>query len=256
MIKFFRNIRQNLIMENKTGKYLKYAVGEIVLVVIGILIALSINNWNENRLELNRESKLLKTLLKDLYIAETESVESINKDKEDVNSFTYMLSGKDARETLINHPKIDSIFSKTIWGTVTTNIPIINSYNDIKSAGQIRLISNENIRSHFTALQTRLNRLERILQDRLSVQLMNIDKFVLTEMNFIGLLKGDSTNYNIDYGINNEYSTLFENQFVLNVIGVKLQLTESVITNRSLVLEEIRVLINLIENHLNKNKKG
>ena len=49
MIKFFRHIRQQLISENKTGKYFKYAIGEIVLVVIGILIALSINNWNENR---------------------------------------------------------------------------------------------------------------------------------------------------------------------------------------------------------------
>jgi hypothetical protein len=49
MIKFFRKIRQNLLMENKTGKYLKYAIGEIVLVVIGILIALQINNWNEER---------------------------------------------------------------------------------------------------------------------------------------------------------------------------------------------------------------
>jgi hypothetical protein len=49
MIKFFREIRQNLIMENKTGKYFKYAIGEIILVVIGILIALSINNWNEDK---------------------------------------------------------------------------------------------------------------------------------------------------------------------------------------------------------------
>ena len=48
MIKFFRNIRQSLIMENKTSKYLKYAIGEILLVVIGILIALQINNWNES----------------------------------------------------------------------------------------------------------------------------------------------------------------------------------------------------------------
>ena len=46
MIKFFRKIRYDLIEKNKTGKYLKYAVGEIVLVVIGILIALSINNSN------------------------------------------------------------------------------------------------------------------------------------------------------------------------------------------------------------------
>jgi hypothetical protein len=59
MIKFFRKIRQNLLMENKTGKYLKYAVGEIVLVVIGILIALSINNWNEeNKINKIRTLKL------------------------------------------------------------------------------------------------------------------------------------------------------------------------------------------------------
>lgn len=49
MIKFFRKIRQNLLLENKTGKYFKYAIGEIILVVIGILIALSINNWNDKR---------------------------------------------------------------------------------------------------------------------------------------------------------------------------------------------------------------
>ena len=49
MIKFFRIIRQNLLNEGKTTKYFKYAIGEIVLVVIGILIALSINNWNENQ---------------------------------------------------------------------------------------------------------------------------------------------------------------------------------------------------------------
>ena len=49
MIKFFRKIRYNLLSDNKTGKYFKYAVGEIILVVIGILIALQINNWNENQ---------------------------------------------------------------------------------------------------------------------------------------------------------------------------------------------------------------
>ncbi|MFH4966596.1 DUF6090 family protein [Gaetbulibacter sp. M240] len=54
MIKFFRKIRQNLLLEGKTGKYLKYAIGEIVLVMIGILLALQVNNWNEQR-KLNRE---------------------------------------------------------------------------------------------------------------------------------------------------------------------------------------------------------
>ena len=63
MIKFFGQIRQNLIKENKTTNYIKYAIGEIVLVVIGILIALQINNWNENRKFKNQEIQYIKRLL-------------------------------------------------------------------------------------------------------------------------------------------------------------------------------------------------
>ena len=66
MIKFFRKIRQNLLMENKTGKYFKYAVGEILLVVIGILIALSINNWNEDRKNKLKETAYLEGIKTDL----------------------------------------------------------------------------------------------------------------------------------------------------------------------------------------------
>ncbi|HMC01982.1 MAG TPA: DUF6090 family protein [Flavobacteriaceae bacterium] len=66
MLKFFRNIRQNLLNEGKTSKYLKYAIGEIVLVVIGILIALSINNWNENRKAIIKEKSYIQSIYKDL----------------------------------------------------------------------------------------------------------------------------------------------------------------------------------------------
>ena len=75
MIKFFRTIRQNLLMENpsdkssragKTGKYFKYAIGEIILVVIGILIALQINNWNEERKEVLHQKGILTNLVEDL----------------------------------------------------------------------------------------------------------------------------------------------------------------------------------------------
>ena len=59
MIKFFRKIRQNLLMENKTGKYFKYAIGEIILVVIGILIALQLNTWNHNRQDRIQEQQIL-----------------------------------------------------------------------------------------------------------------------------------------------------------------------------------------------------
>jgi hypothetical protein len=62
MIKFFRKIRQNLLSDGKTGKYFKYAIGEIVLVVIGILIALQINNWNERKSNILQASKHLETI--------------------------------------------------------------------------------------------------------------------------------------------------------------------------------------------------
>jgi len=70
MIKFFRKIRQNLLVKNKTGKYFKYAIGEIILVVIGILIALQINNWNEDRKTKINEKELYSRILMNLQLDE------------------------------------------------------------------------------------------------------------------------------------------------------------------------------------------
>ena len=66
MFKFFRKIRHDLMAENKMKKYFKYAIGEIFLVVIGILIALAISNWNSKRLNENRNLALLAKLSKEL----------------------------------------------------------------------------------------------------------------------------------------------------------------------------------------------
>ena len=59
MVTLFKKVRQDLINSKKTGRYFKYAIGEIILVVIGILIALSINNWNENA---KKEAKIVEAL--------------------------------------------------------------------------------------------------------------------------------------------------------------------------------------------------
>ncbi|WP_417859822.1 DUF6090 family protein [Winogradskyella sediminis] len=66
MIKFFRHIRKDLMEQNKTSKYFKYAIGEIVLVVIGILIALQINNWNEGKKAKEKEHQVLTEIISDL----------------------------------------------------------------------------------------------------------------------------------------------------------------------------------------------
>ncbi|WP_268033038.1 DUF6090 family protein [Algoriphagus sp. PAP.12] len=65
MISFFRKIRHKLLAGNRVTRYLAYAIGEILLVVIGILIALQVNNWNENRKQQEAEQRLLKALLEE-----------------------------------------------------------------------------------------------------------------------------------------------------------------------------------------------
>ena len=66
MINYFRKIRKKLADDNKPIKYMRYAIGEIVLVVVGILIALSINNWNEAKKDLKEEITILKNIKKDV----------------------------------------------------------------------------------------------------------------------------------------------------------------------------------------------
>ncbi|SFZ93951.1 hypothetical protein SAMN05428642_103451 [Flaviramulus basaltis] len=63
MIKLFKNTRKKLLNEGKTSKYLKYAIGEIILVIIGILVALQVNNWNTGRIQNNDSKELSKRLL-------------------------------------------------------------------------------------------------------------------------------------------------------------------------------------------------
>lgn len=94
MIKFFRRIRQNLVNEGKTSKYFKYAIGEIILVVIGILIALQINNWNEGRKKVQLEISILKDIKSDL--------------KDNINNLTEGI--KHTKSSLSNNTRIIELY--------------------------------------------------------------------------------------------------------------------------------------------------
>ena len=82
MIKFFRHIRRSLIQKNQMGKYFKYAIGEILLVVIGILIALQINNWNDTRKNKTYEKEILTLISKNLKNDSIALSTELNKSKE------------------------------------------------------------------------------------------------------------------------------------------------------------------------------
>jgi len=91
MIKFFRHIRKSHLMENKTGKYFKYAIGEIILVVIGILIALSINNWNEAKKSKEKERQILTEIISDLNYSLIDFDRVINKRANNLNRTVHSI---------------------------------------------------------------------------------------------------------------------------------------------------------------------
>ncbi len=144
MIKFFRKIRQKMLTENKFSKYLIYAIGEIVLVVIGILIALSINNWNEKK---SAESRLNSDLL--------ELKSELNSDLLRINSLLVLIERLDEHgqyllEFLSQEAKIiDSlkVQSALIEVTVLASFSKSNTaYKSLISNGNIQLIKNKELK--------------------------------------------------------------------------------------------------------------
>ena len=91
MIKFFRRTRQNLLNEGKTSKYLNYAIGEIILVVIGILIAVSINNWNQGKVAKNSELNFYKNTKQQLLDDANNIKSQIEYSSKNLEEFKYAI---------------------------------------------------------------------------------------------------------------------------------------------------------------------
>lgn len=141
MIKFFIHIRKSLLMENKTSKYFKYAVGEIVLVVIGILIALQINNWNQERINTKIEESLLIELLENLSINEERLAQSIKDEYTSAKSISYVvksLENKNVYHDTMNYHYGRADFSADVVISST-------AFEAIKSKG-FDIIQSENLR--------------------------------------------------------------------------------------------------------------
>jgi hypothetical protein len=150
MIKFFRIIRQNSLMENKTGKYFKYAIGEIVLVVIGILIALSINNWNENQKNAQWEQRFLKDLRNELQsdLSQLNNSYEIQAKKGQTlkNLMQLIQKGNSDKKS-----EIDSVFVSTQFVNPTF-FPTTGVYDSGVASGKIENIKNDSLKYMITNL--------------------------------------------------------------------------------------------------------
>jgi len=151
MIKIFRKIRQKILAENKFSKYLIYAIGEIVLVVIGILIALSINNWNENRKNQNLVSIYKSELVNDLLLDVSHFKNHLSlatKENERIDSIRTILQNPNCNIDTLNKiikKGLTFIRKEPYIMVASTEFPIVsnNTFLSLQNSGQNTLLENE-----------------------------------------------------------------------------------------------------------------
>ena len=190
MIQFFRRIRQKLISQNRLSKYLLYAIGEIILVVVGILIALQINNWNENR----KDQQVVQELYHNL-------ISSLKKDSIAVVNIDSLIQCSLKRQELVLTSQPNELlikysneelkgFVRDIWRGVYSFYPQMGIYNQILSSNLMKLIPSKEIkdglRKYYDFTCTRVKVIDPIINDRYHIYFQN---FISEE---IGMIVSDS----------------------------------------------------------------
>ena len=146
MIKFFRKIRHKLLSENKFSKYLVYAIGEIVLVVIGILIALQVNNWNEERkskIKTNNISHDINTEFSKNRMVLKERINDLGKANNYVKAVLSFMNKESAEIQKVN---IDSIIRRSLhYGNYN---PANATILEIISSGNLNLVTDNSLKNN------------------------------------------------------------------------------------------------------------
>jgi hypothetical protein len=256
MIKFFRKIRQNMIKENKVSKYLLYAIGEILLVVIGILIALAINNNSEAGKIKIKELNYLKGIKSDLHLNLLELNAYKLKRETSVKSAEIILDFFEEEITIDPNEFNFHNLNVQVWYPIKKND---NTFQELINSGNLAIISNSSIKNILLNMQLGYKQIS-FLEEHLTYDFENYMYpiyFSITD------LKSDIENYtfqvsNGEEGINKKLSEekiklllknqTFKNGFVL-----------SVFTNNKLIIEYDTMilmtekLIASIEAELEKN---
>jgi len=176
MIKFFRHIRQSLIYQNKKGKYLKYAIGEIILVVIGILIALQINNWNERSKSIKLEKTYYCKIAEDLQV-DIKHIDSsiVSIDKRFISTERFLknlLKTPSDKETLFK----DFISPFRYYKFIPTKAAIV----DITSSGKLETLRDQNLKKRILSHYTEQENATKIIDlnfNKLIDYLFNIERY-------------------------------------------------------------------------------
>jgi hypothetical protein len=173
MINFFRKTRKKMADDNKPIKYLRYAIGEIVLVVIGILIALSINNWNKERQDRQDEIMILKEIVKNLEI----DLEDFDRN---IVHFENVITASNTILRVLNEKLVyhDSLTYHMFYLDLFPNFtPDVSGYKLLQSKG-LEIVSIDTVRQKIAHLyESRYLWIQQHERRRIDVNLRNISPF-------------------------------------------------------------------------------
>lgn len=151
-MKFFRNFRKQFLKESRLGRYLVYAIGEIVLVVIGILIALSINNWNQHRIIREKERFYLEALKSEF---ERNKVKLQNLMEINRNNYegAKMLLGLIQEKKQASEQELSQLLFHALASEIVYN-PNNSLLNEMISSGSLKDVSNASLRIELTSWES------------------------------------------------------------------------------------------------------
>ena len=237
--------------ENKTGRYLKYAIGEIILVMIGILLALQVNTWNNNRELKKEELKVMKSLHK-------EFSENLIRFDDIYEKQEYR---KKSIETLmsVNHNELslDSLIT-IVQGASRqwTFDPFQGIYNSVINSGKIELISNDSLKKKISSFQDLLIDYKEEEIGTRDITSNNLYPFVIDNLNM---------DFNVNFGFKEriaeekkkfrkEYIQFIESDKFENLMIFVYSFMQDVFTEGPALQNEMMSIINLLESEIEKGR--
>lgn len=221
MIAFFRRIRKNLLSEGKKRKYFKYAIGEIILVVIGILIALQINNWNENQKNKQLETVYLKELLEDFETNLKKSNEITGRIHRMFPKLITLLEQSALEKPTLPLDSLNKAFA--LINHMPTYTSTDRVYNNLIGSGDFKLISNRELKTHIADYHQALDLLK-LIQSTHEMELVNtFQHYIIDNLDFQGVRDIIDFGYDIPPAVEEDkiYEVLGDREF-RNIIIVKL----------------------------------
>ena len=248
MIKFFRKIRQQLLSDlsseasakggNKFSKYLLYAIGEIILVVIGILIALQINNWNENSQLKKKEKILLEEMVRNLNSDADDLSFNIRENLGRIQSNQIILDVLESKSTL--HDSLSFHFGNLLGNFQLTENTA--AWENLKSVG-FDLISNDVLRNKIANLySTKYKYLENLEQ--------RVDDNYQWDHMYPQILKNINIKKVWASGSPNDYEALQNDREFKEVLKMNLSIRNFIQIQYKAANKDVKILIMQIEKHL------